>query len=70
MTRRFIIRDIETKKTNYLNHRKMEFNSLQSAKDLLCWFPFNLGYYYEVYDTENEEIAFSYENIIKKRSRW
>ena len=71
MTRRFIIRDIETKKPYRINNRWADFRSISSAKDFLIWMPFGLGYYYEVFDDREQMVSYSFERLksIKGRKR-
>ena len=70
MTRRFIIRDIETKKQKRLNNRCIEFTSISSAKDFLVWLPFFNGNYYEIFDTKIDEVVYSFKfNGIKRVAR-
>lgn len=73
MARRFIIRDIETKKEKSLNRRKLEFESLAAAKNVLGSLYFDLGNYYEIYDRYECIVAFRYKyaisNIKSRRKR-
>ena len=67
MKRRFIIRDIITKKQKYLNGRKIEFKSISAARDFLVWLPFSNGNYYEIFDTRNDKVMFSFKINDNKR---
>lgn len=58
--RRFVIRDIETKKIRTINGMLLDFNSFEAAKTYLSSLQFGLGNYYEIYDTKYKIIAFKY----------
>ncbi len=65
--KRFVIRDIETKKVKSLNYKKLDFSSFQAAKDFLRWIPFGVGVYYEVYDIQEDWVCYKYLDRKAKR---
>lgn len=56
MIRRFIIRDIITKKHYRLNNRWINFSSYCAARSFLLWMPFGLGNYYEIFDDKEQKV--------------
>lgn len=54
--KRFIIRDIKTKKPYFLNRKKMDFTSENAAIEYLRSMNFNLNIYYEIYDKRREVV--------------
>lgn len=58
--RRFIIRDEKTKKIIKNSHTTLDFNSLNAAKIYMSSTPFGASNFWEVYDSEEEEVVFSY----------
>jgi len=61
--KRFIIKDKETKKIKRMNYKLLDFASYTSARDFLTSMKFGLGFYYEIFDDQEQEIVFDGENI-------
>lgn len=67
LNKRFLIRDIETKKTLVLNRKKMDFRSLYAAVNYMKYLEFGLREYYEIYDIDTGNIMDSKLPMVRRR---
>lgn len=56
--KRYLIRDIDTKKSKFTNNKICEFNSLDIAINFIGSMNFGLGNFYEIWDKKNKKVAY------------
>ena len=69
MGRRYVVRDSETKKPLVRNGIKIEFVSYVPAMEYVKSMSFSLGYYYEVWDSVEDKVIFTYD-VVKGVRIW